>query len=38
MMFCYPKAAGSNPAQGQFFAMLISCSPCSNGSMWLPFW
>jgi len=29
---------GSNPARGQVFAMLISCSRCSNGSMWLPFW
>jgi len=33
-----PKAAGSNPAQGQFFAKLISCSRCSDGSLWLPFW
>jgi len=42
-----PKGAGLNPAQGQFFTMLISCSrgsdviSCSrgsNGSMWLPFW
>jgi len=32
-----PKAAGSNPARGQFFAMLIYCSRCSDGSMWLPF-
>jgi len=30
-----PKAAGSNPVRGQFFAMLISCSRCSDGSMWL---
>jgi len=29
-----PKAAGSNPARGQFFEMLISCSRCSDGSMW----
>jgi len=29
----YPKAAGSNPMRGQFFAMLISCSRCSDGSM-----
>jgi len=28
----------SNPARGQFFAMLISCSRYSNGSMCLPFW
>jgi len=33
-----PKTAGSNPARGQFFATLISCSRCSDGSMWLPFW
>jgi len=33
-----PKAAGLNPARGQSFAMHISCSRCSNGSMWLPFW
>jgi len=32
-----PKAAGSNPTRGQFFAMLISYSHCSDGSMWLPF-
>jgi len=24
--------------RGQFFAMLISNSRCSDGSMWLPFW
>jgi len=34
----FSKAADSNPARGQFFAMLISCSCCSDGSMWLPFW
>jgi len=33
-----PKIAGSNPARGQFFAILISCSRCSDGSLWLPFW
>jgi len=33
-----PKATCSNSARGQFFAMLISCSRCSDGSMWLPFW
>jgi len=32
------KAEDSNPAQGQFFALLISCSRCSDGAMWLPFW
>jgi len=30
--------AGSHPVQGQFFAPLISCSRCFDGSMWLPFW
>jgi len=33
-----PKAAGSNPAGGQFFEMLISCNRCSSGSIWLSFW
>jgi len=33
-----PKAAGSNTARGQFFAMLISCSCSFDGSMLLPFW
>jgi len=33
-----PKAVGLNPARDQFFAMLISCSRCSDGSMRLPFW
>jgi len=32
------KAAGLNPARGQFFAMIISCSRCSDSSMLLPFW
>jgi len=33
-----PKAAGSRPARGHFFAMHIFCSRCSDCSMWLPFW
>jgi len=33
-----PKAAGSNSARDHFFAMLISCSRCSDGAMCLPFW
>jgi len=28
-------ATTSNLARGQFFAMHISCSRCSDGSMWL---
>jgi len=28
----------SRKMQLSFFAMLISCSRCSDGSMWLPFW
>jgi len=37
----WPRAgsrAGYHPARGQFFAMLISCGRCSDGSLWLPFW
>jgi len=32
------KAAGSNPAWGRFFTMLISYNHCSDGFMWFPFW
>jgi len=31
------KAAGSNSARSQFVAMLVSCSRCSDGSIWLAF-
>jgi len=34
----HPKVAGSNPARGQFFAMLISCSRSSDGYMRVLFW
>jgi len=37
-LWIYTKAAGSNLALGYFFEMLIFCSRCSYGSMWLPFW
>jgi len=36
--FIQTKFMSRRPARSQFFAMLISCSRCSDGSMWLPFW